>query len=196
MARLTFIFKNTIHFFSSEKALTILILLGMVICDTIFLVFGNVFWSDTRNNDYKVYENNVVTFRFDTMDIDDFLNRTGKKDYIKSTFFEHTVYRNDGTPLTISAYSPMLDIPKSRIEIGHGLKDSNSMEFVMSDTYVMDRSLSELPIIKINDNLHFLDRDWKCRGIVRTSEADGFDIQAFGSLTGLRLLKYKILRTR
>lgn len=174
MAKVLFIFKNSIYFFKSEKILSLLILLGMVVCDTIFLVFGNVFWSDAKSNEYNIYENNVVTFQFDVLDIDKFLEMTESKDYITSTFFRYTEMDEENLPVTISAYHPSFDAAGQRIRLGHGLT-GDSTECVVSSQY-RDRKGADLSKSIIDKELHFLEIDWICKGIISPSTADNFDI--------------------
>lgn len=174
MAKVFFVFKNILYFFKSEKILTLLILLGMVVCDTIFLVFGNVFWSDAKGNEYKIYENNVVTFLFDVLDIDKFLEMTESKDYITSAFFRYTEFDEENLPVTISAYSPLFDAEGQRIRLGHGLT-GDSMECVVSSQY-RDRKISALSGNIIDKELQFLDTGWTCVGIISPGTADNFDI--------------------
>ena len=175
MTKVIFIFKNIFHFFASDKILWCLILVGMIICDTIFFVFGNILWSDTKIKEYEIYENNVVTLSFDNLDIDKFLELTGNKDYITSTFFEYKILREDSSAITISAYDPSFDFSKNKVELGNGLS-RKKLEFVMSDNYVRNSNFSNMPLVKIGDVLHFLNNDWICAGIVSTSLADNFDI--------------------
>ena len=125
MTKVIFIFKNIFHFFASDKILWCLILVGMIICDTIFFVFGNILWSDTKIKEYEIYENNVVTLSFDNLDIDKFLELTGNKDYITSTFFEYKILREDSSAITISAYDPSFDFSKNKVELGNGLSRKN-----------------------------------------------------------------------
>lgn len=174
MAKALFTFKNIIFFFKSEKMLSFLILLGMVVCDTIFLIFGNVFWSDAKSNEYEIYKNNVVTFRFDGLDIDGFLEMTESRDYITSTFFGCTETDGENMPVTVSAYSPAFDSDGRRIRLGHGLTGAGG-ECVVSERY-LQRESSALPRSAIGRELHFLGTDWVCAGIIAPSTADDFDI--------------------
>lgn len=174
MARVVFIFKNIIFFLKSEKLLSFLILIGMVVCDIIFLVFGNVFWSDTKSNEYEIYKNNVVTFRFNILDLDKFLEMTESKDYITSIFFSYTEFDEGKLPITISAYSPSFDASGQRIRLGHGLTGA-STECVVSDQY-LQRENPALPGSEIGKEFHFLGIDWACVGIIAPSTADNFDI--------------------
>ena len=174
MARVLIIFKNILFFFKSEKTLSFLILLGMVVCDAIFLVFGNVFWSDVKSNEYKIYENNVVTFQFDTLDIDKFLEMTGDRDYITSTFFSYTELDEENMSVTISAYSPSFDAAGQRIRLGNGLTGGN-MECVVSSQY-RNQKFSALSGNIIGRELHFLGINWTCVGIISSSTADDFDM--------------------
>ncbi len=174
MARIVFVFKNIVYFFKSEKMLSFLIMLGMVVCDTIFFVFGNVFWSDAKSNEYEIYKNNVVTFQFNVLDLDKFLEVTEGKDYITSTFFSHTEFEEENLPITIAAYSPSFDAAGQRIRLGHGLTGTNT-ECVVSDQY-LQRENSTLPGSKIGREFHFLEIDWTCIGIIAPSMADNFDI--------------------
>lgn len=174
MARVVFIFKNMIFFLKSEKMLSFLVLFGMVVCDTIFLVFGNVFWSDVKSNEYEVYRNNVVTFQFNVLDFDKFLEMTEGKDYITSTFFNHTEFDEENLPITISAYSPSFDAAGQRIRLGHGLTGART-ECVVSDQY-MQRKNSTLLGSAIGKELYFFEIDWTCVGIIVPSMADNFDI--------------------
>ena len=175
MTKLYFIWKNIVYSFLLEKQITILIFLGMVICDVIFFVFGNVFWSDIKTKQYDEYKNNIVTFQFDSLDISLFLEHASQKDFITSTFFEYTAIDQDGNPLTIAAYSPAFTIPNSGIRLGRNLNFS-PLEFVMNDSYARTRSDRGLPSIKLKDPLHFLNDDWTLVGILSPSAADKFDI--------------------
>lgn len=175
MKNLIFIIKNIVHFFQSEKLLTLLILLGMIVCDVIFLVFGNTLWSDVESNAYEIYENNVVTFQFDTLDIDAFLARTGGREEITSVFFEHRTSGAGNAFLTVAAYEPVLDISRSTMEKGQNLS-GKPLEVVVNDAYTRDRYLSDLPLIKKGDVFRFLDDDWVCSGIIWVSAAEHFDM--------------------
>lgn len=174
MAKVLFIFKNITYFFRSEKTLSLLILLGMVICDMIFLVFGNVFWSDAKSNAYEIYKNNVVTLGMDASDIDKFLEETGSRTYITSTFFRYTALDEENMPVTISAYYPSFDPNEQRIRLGHGLT-GDSMECVVNDWYLRKKS-SSLSGNVIGSEFHFGDSIWTCMGIIAPSAADDFDI--------------------
>lgn len=173
MAKAVFVFKNIIFFFKSEKTLSFLILLGMVVCDTIFLVFGNVFWSDVRSNEYEIYKNNVVTFQFEILDIDKFLKMTEGKDYVTSTFFSYTELDEENLQVTISAYSPSFDAAGERIRLGHALTGA-STECMVSSQYLQRESLA-LSGSVIGREFHFLGIDWDCVGIIAPSMADNFD---------------------
>ncbi len=81
----------------------------MVICDTIFLIFGNVFWSDAKSNAYEIYKNNVVTLEIDALDIDRFLEATRSHNDVTSTFFRYTALDEKNMPVTISVYYPPFD---------------------------------------------------------------------------------------
>ncbi|MDE7324817.1 MAG: hypothetical protein K2N63_00820 [Lachnospiraceae bacterium] len=175
MTKIYFIWKNINYSFLSEKHLTILILLGMVVCDVIFFIFGNVFWSDIKTRQYKEYENNIVTLEFDSLDISSFLERTAKKDFITSTFFEHTTSDQDNGSLTIAAYSPSFNITNSGIQLGSSL-DGSPMEFVMNSSYARMRNYNGLPTLRLKDIFHFLDDDWIFAGILSLGAADQFDI--------------------
>lgn len=174
MAKFLFIFRNIILFFKSEKILSLFILLGMIVCDTIFLVFGNIFWSDAKSNEYKIYENNIVTFQFDVLDIDKYLEVIGSRDYITSAFFRYTEINKENYPVIISAYSPSFDADNQRIRLGHELT-GDSKECVVSSWY-MDQKTSVLSRNIIDSELHFLDTGWTCVGIISPSIADNFDI--------------------
>lgn len=174
MAKILFVFKNIIYFIKSEKILSVLILLGMVVCDTIFLVFGNVFWSDAKNNEYEIYKNNVVTFGIDALEIDRFLETTGSQDYVTSVFFRYTESDAENMSVTISAYHPSFDPDGQRIRLGHGLT-GDSMECLVSDQYVR-RGSSTLSGSVIGRKFRFMDTDWTCAGITAPSMADDFDI--------------------
>lgn len=174
MAKILFVLKNIIYFLKSEKILSVLILLGMAVCDTIFLVFGNVFWSDAKSNEYEIYKNNVVTLGIDALDIDRFLETTGSRDYVTSVFFRYTESDAENRSVTISAYHPSFDPDGQRIRLGHGLT-GDSMECLVSDRYLR-RDSSTLSGSKIGKEFHFLDTDWTCAGITAPSMADDFDI--------------------
>ncbi len=175
MTKLYFIWKNIVHSFLVEKQITILILIGMVICDIIFFVFGNVFWSDVKTRQYNEYKNNIVTFQFDFLDIPLFLERASEKDFITSTFFEHTTIDQDGNSLTIAAYSPVFTVPNSGIRLGRNL-NSSPLEFAMNDSYARTRDDRGLPSVKLKNTFRFLDNDWTLTGILSPSAADGFDL--------------------
>ena len=175
MISIYFIWKNIIYSFLSEKLMTMLILFGMVISDVIFFAFGNAFWSDISARQYRIYKNNVVTFSFDSLDIESFLERTAGRDYVTSTFFQCTARDESGTPLTIAAYSPAFTVPDSGIRLGSNLSGSR-MEFVMNDSYVRTRGDSALSSLRLGDTLHFLGDDWTFAGILSVSAADSFDI--------------------
>lgn len=174
MARAVFVFKSILFFIRSEKMLSFLILLGMVLCDTVFLVFGNVFWSDSRSNEYEIYKNNVVTFRFDELDVDRFLEMAEEGDYITSAFFSFTGTDGEGHPVTVSAYSPPFDAAGQRIRLGHGLAGRTG-ECVVSDRYAQ-REGSALPGGIIGRELHFAGAGWSCVGLIAPGAADDFDI--------------------
>lgn len=174
MARVLFVLKNMIYFFRSEKILSVLILLGMVVCDTIFLVFGNVFWSDAKSNEYEIYKNNVVTLGIDALDIDRFLETTGSRGYVTSAFFRYTESDAENMSVTVSAYHPSFDPDGQRIRLGHGLTGADS-ECVVSDRYLR-RESSALSGSVIGRKFHFMDTDWTCTGIIAPSMADDFDI--------------------
>lgn len=174
MAKILFVIKNMIYFIKSEKILSVLILLGMVVCDTIFLVFGNVFWSDAKSNEYEIYKNNVVTLGIDALDIDRFLETTESQDYVTTVFFRYTESDAENLPVTISAYHPSFDPDGQRIRLGHGLT-GNSTECVVSDQYLR-RDSSALSGSVIGREFRFLDTDWTCAGIIAPSMADDFDI--------------------
>ncbi len=173
MTRISFIFKNIIYFFKSEKILSVLILLGMILCDTIFLVFGNIFWSDVKSNEFEIYKNNVVTLQFDSLYMDRFLEMTGGRDYITSAFFRYTEPDVTGIPVTISAYSPSFDPDGQRIRLGHGLTGAGR-ECMVNNRYLQQES-SALSGSAIGREFHFLDADWTCAGIIAPSMADDFD---------------------
>lgn len=173
MAKAVFVIKSIIFFLISEKTLSLLILLGMVVCDTIFLVFGNVFWSDARSNEYDIYKNNVVTFEFDSLDIDRFLEMTESRDYVTSAFFSCTELDGECLPVTISAYSPPFDAAGKRIRIGHGLTGAGA-ECVVSDRYLQRQG----PVLSggvAGKEFRFLGTDWTCTGMIAPSMADNFD---------------------
>lgn len=176
MKKLIFIFKNMLHFFQSEKLLTLLILLGMIVCDVIFLVFGNTVWSDANYNAYEIYENNVVTFQFETLDIDAFLARTGDREEIFSVFFEHRTSGTENTSLTVAAYEPPLDISNPSMEIGQNLSGKPLEVVVNSDYAREDHAGSGLLSVEKGDVFHFLEDDWVCSGIARVSMAEHFDM--------------------
>lgn len=175
MPKLYFIKKNIIHSFLSEKHLTILILLGMIICDIIFFIYGNIFWSDLKTRKYEEYKNNIVTFQFDSLDISSFLEHTATKDFITQTFFEHSTPDPGGIPLTIAAYSPAYTVENSGIRLGRNLNGS-TMEFVMNSDYARARNDHGLPAVKLKNTLYFLYGDWSLTGILSVSAADRFDI--------------------
>lgn len=174
MARLTFIFKNMTYFFKSEKILSVLILLGMIVCDTIFLIFGNIFWSDAKNNEYEIYKNNVVVLEINASDIESFLRTTGSRDYVTSAFFRYTEFDAENMPITISAYSPSFDPDGQRIRLGHGLTGAG-MECMINNHYKSPEVIGPSGSI-IGKELRFLDADWVCTGIIAPSMADNFDI--------------------
>lgn len=174
MAKVLFVFKNIIYFFNSEKTLSLLILLGMIVCDTIFLVFGNVFWSDAKSNAYEIYKNNVVTLGIDASDIDKFLEAAGSQNYITSAFFRYTALDEENIPITISAYDPPFDPDGQRIRLGHELTPV-SLECVVNDQYLRQKG-SVLSGSVIGSTFHFLDSGWTCTGIIAPSTADDFDI--------------------
>lgn len=200
MARILFVFKNILFFFRSEKILSLFILSGMIVCDTIFLVFGNILWSDAKSNEYEIYKNNVVTLEIDASGIDRFLELTEGRDYITSAFFRYAEYDEENHPITISAYSPSFDPEGKRIRLGHGLT-GDSGECMVSDGYLQRKSAtlqgnaagqalhsstqagaagqaphSALPGDIIGASLRFLGADWVCTGIIAPSMADDFDI--------------------
>lgn len=174
MARAVFVFKSILFFIRSEKMLSFLILLGMVMCDTVFLVFGNVFWSDAGSNAYEIYKNNVVTFSFDELDIDGFLEMAEEGDYITSAFFSFTGTDVEGHPVTVSAYSPPFDAAGQRIRLGHGLAGIAG-ECVVSDRYAK-REAPALSGDIIGRELHFAGAGWSCAGLIAPGAADDFDI--------------------
>lgn len=175
MTKLYFIWKNIIYSFLTEKNLTLLILFGMMISDVIFFVFGNAFWSGARAEEYQAYRNNVVVFQFDSLDIEAFLKRTGSRDYITSTFFEHTVLDESGAPLKIAAYSPASGLLNAGIRLGSSLSGS-PMEFAVNDSYIRAHSGSALSALRPGDRFRILDGDWTLAGILSVSAADSFDI--------------------
>lgn len=174
MAKALLILKNMIYFFRTEKTLSLFVLLGMVVCDTIFLVFGNVFWSDAKSNEYEIYKNNVVTLDIAAKDIDGFLEKTGSRDYITIRFFRYMEPDAENLPVTISAYSPSFDPAGQRIRLGRGLT-GDSMECVVNSHY-RELELSGLSGSMIGTKLRFLGADWVCTGIIAPSLADNFDI--------------------
>jgi len=179
MAKILFMLKNIIYFFQSEKVLSVFILLGMVVCDAIFLVFGNVYWSDAKNNAYEIEKNNVVIFQFDALDfdaldMDKFLEMTECREYVTSTFFRFTELDAENHPVTISAYNPPFDAAGQRIKLGHGLA-GNDGECVVSSQYLQREGFA-LPGSVIGRVFHFLDIDWICTGIISPSMADDFDL--------------------
>ena len=174
MAQVFFIFKNIKFFFRSEKLLSMFILLGMVVCDTILLVFGNVFWSDAKSNEYEIYKNNVVTLGISAKDIDGFLEKTESRAYVSSRFFRYTEPDAENLPVTISAYSPSFDPGGQRIRLGHGLTGAD-MECVVNSNY-RGLEVSGLSGGIIGKEIHFLGTDWVCAGIIAPSMADDFDI--------------------
>ena len=173
MAKIVFVFKTIKYFLRSEKTLSLLILLGMVMCDTIFLVFGNVFWSDIKSNEYEIYKNNVVTFQFDVLDIEMFLAMTENMDYITSTFFSYTEFVDKDHSVIISAYSPSFDATGERIRLGHALTGTN-MECMVNSQYLQRENIV-LSGSVIDSEFRFLDTGWNCAGIIVPSMADNFD---------------------
>lgn len=187
-----------IFFFQSEKILSVLILLGMMVCDMIFLIFGNIYWSDAKTNEYEIYKNNVVTLRFNSSDIDRFLNMTGDRNYITYTFFKYTEHEGTDQAVIISAYRPSYDPKGQRIRLGHGLTGTG-MECMMSDDRYRTLEISGSPWNKdfpwnnglpenngfsgnnekgeeTGGKFHFLGADWTCTGVIAPpGMADNFD---------------------
>lgn len=174
MAKALLILKNMVYFFRTEKTLSLFVLLGMVVCDTIFLVFGNVFWSDAKNIEYEIYKNNVVTLGISAKDVDGFLEKTGSRDYITARFFRYMEPDAENLPVIISAYSPSFDPAGQRIRLGQGLTGAY-MECVVNSHY-RELEISGLSGNMIGTKLRFLGADWVCTGIIAPSLADNFDI--------------------
>lgn len=145
MKTVIFIFKNILHSLRSEKLLSLLLILGMVVCDTIFLVFGHTFWVDTKSSKYEMYTNNVVTFGFDELSIDDFLGTIMTKEFVTSVSFSHTEY-TETSAAVISAYYPEYDLNMAARLTG-SLLSGNDNEFIIND----DFSFGGTSLITIGD---------------------------------------------
>ncbi len=173
MKTVIFILKNVLHSFKAEKFLSLLLILGMIVCDTIFLVFGHTFWADTKSNRYEIYANNMVTFQFNELDIDGFLDAVMQKEYITSASFSHVEYSGTSTTV-VSAYFPEFDINMAGRLTGSQLSGKDN-EFLINDNYLDNNRFSEGSLVKIGDLLTFAEKERICVGIISTGTADRFD---------------------
>jgi len=150
-------------------------LVGMILCNLIFLAFGNVVWSDKKNFAYKTYESNVLYLSFPQLNVEELQRQVEEEEFITSILFE--AMTDDGVKLASFTTD---EIPFGRIKAGHALSGRKD-ELIISEGFLERRRDLLLPEFGIGGEIVLGGKSWECIAIAAFSKADAFD-----ALIGIR----------
>lgn len=166
-------FKAFLSFVKQGKSLTLLIIVGMVVCNISVLYFTNAYFSDLDEADKKEKAQNQVGFTidkefFNAENIDEMLKNN---DFVQNWFY-HAIITPDYMSINIISYGKNNDLNKKQFLVGQNITNAETDKFVCSEKFNQAFFAKYGVMITVGYQLELNDTLLECSGIVASNDFD------------------------
>ena len=166
-------FKILKSFIKQEKTLTLLIVLGMIVCNISILFFTNAYFSDLDEASKKEKEQNQVGFIItkDLFGFDETANLFSGKDFVQNWSYRMAI-TPDNMSIDIIAYGRDSGLDKKQFLAGENITNNEECKFVCSEKFNQSFFSKYGVMITVGYQLELNDVLLECSGIVASNDFD------------------------